>query len=180
MTRLPTLVLRHKRLVALFWLTVTAAGLAVSPKLSGHLSQQFTLPGQPAYQATLATLRVYGNGGSTLPLVGVVTAPPGGSIDSPAARRALGRAFARVASVPGVRAVSYATTGDPSFISADRRTSYGLVFPPPSAQLETRDPNLGSQVADALRQGLPGGWSVQVTGVDELASGGNASDSAPG
>jgi putative drug exporter of the RND superfamily len=180
MTRLPTVVLRHKRLVALFWLTVAAAGLAVSPKLSSHLSQQFTLPGQPAYQANLAILRSYGNGGSTLPLVGVVTAPPGGSIDSPAARRALGRAFARVASVPGVRVVSYATTGDPRFISADRRTSYGLVFPPPSAQLETRDPNLGPQVADALRQGLPGGWSVQVTGLDELASGGNTSASAPG
>ncbi len=28
MTRLPTLVLGHKRLVVLFWLTVTAAGLA--------------------------------------------------------------------------------------------------------------------------------------------------------
>ncbi|HZD01087.1 MAG TPA: MMPL family transporter [Actinomycetes bacterium] len=180
MTRLPTLVLRHKRLVVLFWLTVTAAGLAVSPKLSGHLSQQFTLPGQPAHQANLAILRSYGNGGPTLPLVGVVTAPPGGSITAPAARRALGRAFAQVASVPGVRVVSYATTGDPRFISADRRTSYGLVFPPPSAQLETRDPNLGPQVADALRQGLPGGWSVQVTGVDELASGGNTSSAAPG
>jgi RND superfamily putative drug exporter len=180
MTRLPTVVLGHKRLVVLFWLTVTAAGLAVSPKLSSHLSQQFTLPSQPAYQANLAILRSYGNGGSTLPLVGVVTAPPGGSIDSPAARRALGRAFARVASVPGVRVVSYATTGDRRLIGADGRTSYGLVFPPPSAQLERSGPDLGPQVAGALRQGLPGGWSVQVTGLDELAAGGNTSDSAPG
>ncbi len=150
------------------------------PQAPSHLSQQFTLPGQPAYKANLAILRSYGNGGSTLPLVGVVTAPPGSSIDSPAARRGLGRAFAQVAGMPGVRVVSYATTGDRRFISADRRTTYGLVFPPPSAQLETRDPNLGPQVAGALRQGLPGGWSVQVTGVDELASGGTTSDSALG
>src|SRR6266508_5881210 len=112
MTRLSTLVLGHKRLVVLFWLAVTAAGLAATPMLSSHLSQQFTLPGQPGYQANLAILRSYGNGGSTLPLVGVVTAPPGGRIDAPAARGALGQAFARVAGMPGVRVVSYATTGN--------------------------------------------------------------------
>jgi RND superfamily putative drug exporter len=180
MTRLSTLVLRHKRLVVLFWLTVTAAGLAATPTLSSHLSQQFTLPGRAGYEANLAILRSYGNGGGTLPLVGVVAVPPGGAIDSPAGRRALGRAFARVAGKPGVRVVSFATTGDPRLVSADGRTSYGLVFPPPSAQLEAYDASLGPQVASALRQGLPDGWSLQVTGVDELAFSGNTSGTAPG
>jgi RND superfamily putative drug exporter len=180
MTRLSTLVLRHKRLVVLFWLAVTAAGLAVSPTLSSRLSQQFTLPGQPAYQANLAILRSYGNGGSTLPLVAIVTAPRGSRIDAPAARRALGHAFARVAGTPGVRVVSYASTGNPRLVSPDGRTGYGLVFPPPSAQLEVRDPRVAPQVAGALRHGLPRSWSVQVTGVDELAAGGDTNGTAPG
>jgi RND superfamily putative drug exporter len=180
MTRLSTLVLRHKRLVALFWLALTAAGLAASPKVSSRLSQQLTLPGQPAYQANLAILRSYGNGGSTLPLVGIVTVPPGSSINAPAARRTLGHAFAQVASKPGMRVLSYATTGDWRLVSADGRTSYGLVFPPPRAQMETTGSNLGPEVASALRHGLPGGWSVQVTGLDELISGGNTSGAAPG
>jgi putative drug exporter of the RND superfamily len=180
MTRLAILVLGHKRLVVVLWLAVTAAGLAASATLSGHLSQQFSLPGQPADQANLAILRTYHNGAGTLPLVGVVTVPPGSRIDSPAARRVLGQAFARVAGRPGVRVVSYASTGDRRLVSADGRTTYGLVFPPPSAQLEVRDPEVAPQVAGALRQGLPGGWSVQVTGVDELAAGGNTSSTAPG
>ena len=182
MTRFPALVLGHKRLVALFWLTVTAAGLAASLALPSHLSQRFTLPGQPAYQANLAILRSYGNGGSTLPLVAVVIPPaaPGGSLDTPAARRALRHAFARAAGVPGVRVVSFASAGDRRFVGADGRTTYALMFPPPDPRLEGSGPDLGRRLAATLRQALPGGWSVQVTGVDELASGGSTSASAPG
>jgi RND superfamily putative drug exporter len=182
MLRLSTLVLGHKRLVVLFWLAVAAAGLAVSPTLSSRLSQQFTLPGQPGYTANLTILRTYGNGASTLPLVAVVTAAaaPAGGIDTPTARAALGRAFAKVAGLSGVRTVSVATTGNRRFISADGRTSYGLVFLPPSAQLEARNPEAAPRVAAALREALPGGWGVRVTGVDELAAGGSTSGSAPG
>ncbi len=50
MTRLPTLVLGHKRLVVLFWLTVTAAGLAVSPKVSTPLPRLRSAPVAPTGQ----------------------------------------------------------------------------------------------------------------------------------
>jgi putative drug exporter of the RND superfamily len=79
-----------------------------------------------------------------------------------------------------VRVVSYASTGNPRLVSPDGRTGYGLVFPPPSAQLEVRDPRVAPQVAGALRHGLPRSWSVQVTGVDELAAGGDTNGTAPG
>src|SRR6266487_5145692 len=182
MARLSTFVLRHKRLVVLFWLALAVAGMVASPKLSTRLSQQFSLPGQKSYEANQAILRTYGNGGNTLPLVGIVSAPPGTTLDSPAARQVLARAFAQAAQTqavaqpgasPAGRVVSYASTGDQRLLSADRRSGYGLVYPPTRAS-QMNAPDLVTPVASALRQGLPAGWSVQVTGLSESQSGGDS------
>jgi RND superfamily putative drug exporter len=172
MTRLSTFVLRHKRLVVLVWLALTIAGMAASPRVSSRLSQQFDLPGQPSYEANQAILRAYGNGGNTLPLVAVVTAPQGTIPDTPAARQTLARAFGQVARQPGLRVVSFADTGDRRLLAADGRVSYGLVYPPTHAQ-EMSVPDLGPSVAGKLGQALPAGWTVQVTGLEELQSGGD-------
>jgi RND superfamily putative drug exporter len=172
MTRLSTFILGHKRLVILFWLAVAVAGMAASATISSRLSYQFNLPGQPAYEANQAILRAYGTGGSTLPLVTIVTPSPGTSIQTPAARQTLGRAFAQLSRQPGLRVVSYASTGDQRLLAADGRTSYALVFPPTRAA-EMGSPNLGPPLARTLRQGLPAGWTVQVTGLEELAAGGD-------
>jgi RND superfamily putative drug exporter len=172
MTRLSSFILRHKRLVILLWLAVAVAGMAASATVSSRLSYQFNLPGQPGYEANQAILRAYGTGGSTLPLVAIVTPPPGTSLQAPAARQALGRAFAQLARQPGLRVVSYASTGDRRLLATDGRTSYGLVFPATRAA-EMGSPNLGPPLARTLRQGLPAGWTVQVTGLEELAAGGD-------
>jgi len=173
-------VLRHRRFVAVLWLLLAVAGLVAATGLSGRLSQQFALPGQPSYRANVAISQGYGNGGDTPPLVAVVTAPAGTTMDTPAARQALDRAFARIGGEPGLRVLSYGSTGDRRLVGTDGRTSYGLVFVPPSGQLETSGPSRGPHVADLLRQGLPAGWWVEVTGIDELAAGGDTSGSAPG
>ncbi len=135
-----------------------------------------------SYEANQAILRTYGNGGNTLPLVGIVSAPSGTTLDSPAARQVLARAFAQAAQTqavvrPGIapagRVVSYASTGDQRLLSADHRSAYGLVYPP-SRAAEMGSPDLVTPVGAALRQGLPAGWIVQVTGLDALQSGGDA------
>jgi putative drug exporter of the RND superfamily len=172
MTRLSSFILGHKRLVVLFWLVAAVAGMAASTTVSNRLSPQFNLPGQPGYEANQAILRAYGTGGSTLPLVAIVTPPPDSSIQAPAARQTLGRAFAPIARQPGLRVVSYASTGDRRLLAADGRTSYGLVFPATRAA-EMGSPTLGPPLARTLRQALPAGWTVQVTGLEELAAGGD-------
>jgi putative drug exporter of the RND superfamily len=173
MTRLSTLVLRHKRIVVLLWLALTVAGMAASPRVSDRLSQQFNLPGQPSYEANRAILRTYGNGANTFPIVAVLTAPQGTSPDTPAAREKLAGAFAQVAHQPGLRVVSFADTGDKRLLAPDGRSSYGLVYPPPNPQaLSGRD--LGPSVAGALRQNLPADWTVEVTGLEQLQTGGDA------
>jgi RND superfamily putative drug exporter len=83
-------VLRHKRVVAVFWLVVLVAGGVASAKLAGRLSAQFPLPGTVSYQANQQILRLYGNGGSGYPEVAVVRLPPGQPAVSPAGRSPTG------------------------------------------------------------------------------------------
>src|SRR6266540_2945537 len=101
MERWSALVLGHKRLVALAWLLVLVPGLLLVSKVEGRLSQQFALPGQPAYEANQQILRSYGNGGPGQALVAVVRLPQGMTVDDPEGRRALGRGFAALVSCAG-------------------------------------------------------------------------------
>ncbi len=165
-------VLRHKLAVVLFWLIVLAAGIFASARLSSRLSGQFALPGAPSYQANQQILRLYGNGGNGYPEVAVVTLPPGTRSASPAGRRALGQAFGAVARQPGLRVADYANTGDRGFLGNDGRTSFGLVFIPFTGALSP--PSLGPRITAAMTPALPSGSQVKVTGMNELASGGQA------
>jgi RND superfamily putative drug exporter len=171
MATLSRFVLRHKRLVGLFWLAVLVAGLAGSSRVSSRLStSEFSLPGERSYQAAVAIKRLYGNGGNAKPLVPAVTLPAGTTVDSPGVKQALGRSFATVARTAGARAVCYGDTGDRRFVSPDGRVTFGLVFLPGS--FGENAPDLGPTVAQALQRGLPAGATVHVTGLDELANGG--------
>jgi putative drug exporter of the RND superfamily len=172
MAALSRFLLRHKLAVALFWLAVLAAGAVASAKLSSRLSAQFALPGAASYEADQQILRLYGNGGSGYPEVAAVRLPPGHAVSGATARAALGRAFAAVARQPGLRVADYASTGDRAFVGSDGRTSYGLVFTPFAGELAP--PSLGPQITAAMRPLLPRGSQVSVTGMNELASGGQA------
>ncbi len=171
MTTLSRFVLRHRRLVGLFWLAVLVAGLAGSSRVSSRLSTQFALPGQKSYQAAEAIQRLYGNGGDAKPLVPVVILPAGTTVDSPGVKQALARSFATVARTARARAVSYGDTADRRFVSPDGRVTFGLVFVPGS--FGPNAPDLGPSVAQALHRSLPAGATVQVTGLDELANSGS-------
>jgi len=162
-------VLTHKRLVMAFWLVALIAGAAASSKVGSRLSQEFSLPGEPGHEANVAILRDYGNGGLQQALVAVVRLPAGQTVTAPADHRALTLAFGALAKEPGIRLASYVNTGDRRFVSADGRTTYGLVFTPLQPVLGGRD--LGPPITKTLAAGLPPGWTVRVTGLDELELG---------
>src|SRR5229473_3344417 len=165
-------VLRHKLAVAVFWLVVLVAGGAAAAKLGSRLSGQFALPGAASYQANQQILRLYGNGGNGYPEVAVVRLPLGQAAGRPGGRLALGRAFAAVARIPGLRVADYASTGDRAFLGSDGRTSFGLVFTPFAGELSP--PSLGPEIIAAMTPALPAGGGVRVTGMNELTSGGQA------
>jgi putative drug exporter of the RND superfamily len=172
MTWLSNFVLRHRLAVGLLWLAVLAAGMVASGKVGGRLSTDFSLPGASSYEADQAILRAYGTGGSAgVPIVPVVTLPAGSTVGDPGVRAALDRAFGAVAADPRLRVVSWASTGDRRFVAADGRTTFGLVFPPPSG---FGGPDLGPAVGAAMRGALPPSATLHVTGIGQLAGGGEA------
>lgn len=169
MLGLSRFVLRHKLVVAGFWLLLLLAGLAASGKLSTRLSGQFAITGAASYQANLRIAQLYGNGGAGYPEAVLVRLPAGVSSTSQAGLAAIGSAFTAVSHQPHLRVVDYASTGNRAFLGADPRTSYGLVFVPYTGQLST--PSFAPQITSAMQPRLPPGSSVSVTGMNELING---------
>ncbi|HEV8221256.1 MAG TPA: MMPL family transporter [Streptosporangiaceae bacterium] len=178
MTALTRFVLRHKALVVLFWLAVTAAGIMTVSATTHRMTNSFAMPG-PAFRTDSQIVGLYGNGGSQAPYVPVLTAPAGQHADSPTATAAAGRAFAAAAkAVPGARVADYASTGDRTFLTRDGRSTYALVFTPPA------DPMTGGNAGQALTRALaaaaPPGWHASVTGEQLLANGAPAKSHGQG
>ena len=162
-------VLRHKVLVVVVWLGLTAAGAALAPQAIAAMSSDFgSLPGRPGYEANQEIRRVYGTGGDANPLVLVVQLPDGTTVDTPGVRAELATAVRAAArAVGGGRAASYADGGDRGFVSADGRTTFALLYPPPGPGFPayaTVLPRL-EQALDGIRVG---GSPVQATGTDVL------------
>src|ERR1700730_10597984 len=78
--RLARFVLRHRRVVIIFWLVVFLAGGTAAGKVSNRLKIDFSLPGQPGYETGVKILHLYGSGGQDVPSILVVTVPPGQSV----------------------------------------------------------------------------------------------------
>ena len=82
MVRITRWVLGHKLLVGIFWLIVTMVGFAFVQRATNALSQQFSLPGQQAYETNLKIWEAYHRtGGESPPLVLVFQLPAGGDSD---------------------------------------------------------------------------------------------------
>src|SRR3954469_12445796 len=174
MRRIAEFVLRHRRLVGVFWVLVVIAGVALTQRTNDRLVIDFSLPGQPGTQTANQIDREFHSGGKTAPFLISVTLPEGQTVSG--SQAAVGRTFAATAAkVPNTRLVDEANTGDRAFRTADDRTAYGLLFyrflHNPTAQLPT------DRIRAALTAAAPAGATVGVTGEDALAvgdsSGGN-------
>jgi len=177
-TTLTRWVLRHKKLVTGLWVLVTIAAFASIQPASDTLSEEFPVPGREGFETNRQIASIYGNGGNIAPIVPVVTLPAGTTVDSPGVTEELDAALARVqGALPDARVSSYASTGDPAFVSDDRRTTYALVSIPLVPGLEVGQEE--SRRAQAALDGVTvGGAAVEVTGLDALRAGGAAGSGA--
>lgn len=168
--RLAALVLRHRRIVIVGWLVLLLTGGMAAGQVSKRLSFDFSLPGQPGYETAARIIHTYGNGGDQPPAILVVTAPAGES--ATANQAVISRAFSAVRQAePTLRVIDYGTTGDSRFLTDNGRSTYTLVFTPPVNGFGS-----GKQIDDAetvLGQHLRG-YNVGLTGLNQLASGGNS------
>ncbi len=169
MPALTRFVLRHKALVALFWVVVAAVGVMTISGTTHRMTNNFAMPGQ-AFKVDNQIISQYGNGGSQAPYLPVITIPAGQKVTDPATAAATGRAFAALArAIPGVRIADYATTHNPAFVTRDGRSTFALVY---TAQVSGfGGSNLGPAIDREVTAAAPGGWHVGVTGSQLLANG---------
>ena len=169
MPALTRFVLRHKALVALFWLAMTIAGVATIGGTTHRMTNSFAMPGQ-AFRVDSQIARLYGNGGSQTPYVPVLSVPAGQRVTDPAVAAATGRVFAAAArDIPNARLADYATTHDRAFVTRDGRSTFALLYTPPAGGFG--GPGIAPQITRALRAAAPPGWQVGVTGSQLLANG---------
>jgi RND superfamily putative drug exporter len=168
--RLAHLIFRRRRWVIGLWLALTLFGGFAAGQVANRWFQSTSVPGQPAYEASQRALRTLGVGDR--PPSVVVFHTSGDATNDPA----IDQATQRVAgAVPGAFSSSYYSTGDPAYASADRHTTFAMVYPPGPARFDVLSG--ANDIRAAAANGLPAGTTVDVTGRDAL---GEASNSGSG
>ncbi len=177
MVGLAQYVLRHKALVAVFWLVVMIAGGATSGTTVDRLTYDFSLPGQQGFETEKQLLETYGSGADEGTTVVAVTVPSGSTVDGEQAAvdgvfRAVQRDF------PQYRVVWEGNTGEQRFTTDDGRTAYGVVVDEKVTGF-TFTPAFREAQELLREQAKTTGFEVRTTGYFELAEG-NAAESEAG
>jgi putative drug exporter of the RND superfamily len=169
--RFARLVMHHRRIVFATWLVLFVAGGIAAGQLSGRLSLDFSLPGQPGDTAQHHMVQTYGTS-SYDTFVAVVTVPEGQTVD--ADKAAIEKVFTATASaLPSSRLVDYASTGDKGFLSKDGRTTYALLQGPMPTSF---GPGPEVQLKPALEQAATAaGFTSGLTSYGMLSAGGDSS-----
>ena len=171
MSSLTRWVLSHKRTVVLLWLVLTVAGIAVAGPATDALTPGYSVPGKEGWETNEAITARYGDtGGSTAPLVPVVTLPKGKTVDAAGIRAELAVIDDRLrVALPGSRIASFASTGDRTFISNDGRTIFGLAYPRPDPNSQWGEAPQAAKAASRALEGLTVARApVRLTGIDAL------------
>ena len=177
MVRLAELVLRHKALVAVFWLIAMLAGGATAGLTTERLVVDFSLPGQSGYETEKQLVEAYGGGPDEGTHVLAVTVPEGTTVEAEQAKvDGVFRAHER--EYPQFRIVWQGNSAGDDFVTDDRRTAYGIV-------VDTKFTSFDFVPAFRLTQPLQQaqeqatGFDVRTTGYFELSEG-NAESSTGG
>src|SRR5438270_11784037 len=169
--------LKHKKVVVLFWLCLTAAGAFASLSVGNKLTKGLPIPGQPAYEANLKMLRTFGIDGHQQPTIAVLHLPAALSMRTSAGRRAAARTFAAASEAGPVGVIDYATTHDSRFASTDGRTTFAI-FDMPSPD-QARTAGTMDRILPALKAHAPAGATVVLTGYEQLSAGSTGGGSGP-
>jgi putative drug exporter of the RND superfamily len=167
-TTLTNWVLTHKRTVVALWAVITIGAFAAINPAGKALSQQFSVPGREGFETNRQIAETYGAGGDIAPIVPVVQLLRGVTVDDQGVKNQLASAMAKVQkAIPHSRVVSFANTGDRTFVSEDGRTTFGLVYIPAKGGVEPGEAE--AQQAQAALAGVTvAGSPVEVTGLDAL------------
>jgi RND superfamily putative drug exporter len=164
--RIGSTLLRRKLWIAALWVAIFAGSVLLVGSTLGATKPSVFASGRESFDANARILATYGNGGTSAPIVPVVTLPEGTTVDSPGVRQELARAFDGLERrVPSVRVASYASTGDRGFVSSDGRTTYALVFSPQPKDMHA-PPAATESVRRALAGERVGGAAITIGGLE--------------
>lgn len=122
-------VVRHRVVVGLVWLAITVVGVLLAPSVSGRLQGGVNLD-SAAYTANQQIGKQYG-GATANPGVVVIDLPRGTTAQSPATLARLRGLDAGIAkAMPGLREISYASTGGNTLVGNGGNSTILLVYPP--------------------------------------------------
>jgi RND superfamily putative drug exporter len=166
MTRITRFALRHKALIALFWIAAAVAGAMTAGLTTNRMSNSFSMPGQ-AITTDARIVSEYGSSSAT-PLVTVVTAPAGQHITDAAVTATTAHIFDAARVTPAIRVVDYASTHDAAFLTRDGRSTFSLSFLPPAnfGGADTVTP----AVTRAMQAATPAGWHTDFTSITLLST----------
>ena len=169
MESLTRVVLRHRLLVVLGWLVLMVAGGIVAGPVTDRLTFDFSLPGQPGYEAEQELIATFGTSTADT-LVPVITVPEGGTVADRGAEIAVVFDAVRAA-VPQARVVDLASTGDQRFVTDDGRSTFALIQGPLPQGF---GPGIQAQVQPVLEQAAgAAGLQAGLTSYAMLAAGGD-------
>ena len=162
-------VLRHRLLVGLVWLVLFVAGVAAAGPVSGRLSFDFSLPGQPGFQAEQQLIATFGASTADT-FVPVLTVPAGSTVQQHAGD--IAKVFDAVRTqLPQARVVDLASTGDARFVTNDGRSTFALVQGP---QPKGFGPGLEAALRPVVQAAAQAaGLEYGITSYGLLAAGGN-------
>ena len=183
MSSLTRWVLAHKRTVVIGWIVLTIAGIAAAGPATDALDPEFSVPNKEGWETNRTIEQRYGGtGGNTTPLIPVVTLPAGTSVDSPEVRSELTRIDREMnEALPGSRVVSYASTGDDTFVSDDGRTTFAVIYPRPDPNsVFGENPQAEKKASAILAHTTVAGQPVHLTGFDALFEDSGADSDGPG
>jgi RND superfamily putative drug exporter len=147
------------------------------------LDPEFSVPNKEGWETNVDIEQHYrGTGGNTSPLVPVVKLPKGASADSASVKADLTKVDQALAkALPGSRVVSYASTGDKTFLSDDGHTTFALVYPQPDPNSAFGENPQAEKAASAVLKGVKvAGQPVHLTGFDALFEDSGADSEGPG
>src|SRR4051794_3650885 len=147
---------------------MVAGGIAAGP-VTDRLTFDFSLPGQPGYEAEQQLIETFGTNTADT-LVPVVTVPEGSTVEARAAD--IAGVFGAVrAAVPQARVVDLGSTGDQRFVTDDGRSSFALIQGPLPQGF---GPGIQAQVAPVFEQAArAAGLQPALTSYALLAAGGD-------
>ncbi|TCJ97721.1 MMPL family transporter [Nocardia alba] len=172
MRRFAEVVVALPKVLIGIWFVVLLAGAGLAQTTIDRLAVDFALPGQPGDTAGKAVVSTFGTAGeASSPLIVTLTVPEGQSVAEHRPQIAAmfeALSTARMFDTP-LQVYHAGNSTDPSaFVTGDGRTALAYVFYPPP---RTAVPVPPAQQLEPLRESLPAGWELGLTGRDALAVG---------